>query len=271
MKSPTNGSRRYLVLSTVTSVTEVADNIFVLRFFSREVASTIRPGQFINVKVMPGYSPLLRRPFSVYRVVGDEVEIIFNAVGQGTRILSKKRAGEELDVLGPLGKWYGVDTEFDTALLVAGGLGVAPMPIVTEAVNAKKKRVVTFLGARTGSQAVLSHLDNIHLATDDGSKGFHGTVVDLLRHRFDKENFSKPKIFACGPNAMLKHVARFAEGHNIPCEVSLECSMACGFGICQGCPVEKRHELSFANSDRKKYYLVCKDGPVFSSNDIVIE
>jgi len=250
----------------ITSIKEVGNNIFVVRFHSPHLASSTRPGQFVNIKVVDGYLPLLRRPFSVYHSEQEDVEIIFNAIGTGTTILSRKKVGEEIDVLGPLGIPYNIVDEYEEAILIAGGLGVAPLPILTNALRDRKKKIYTFLGARTSDQLVTQHLENISLSTDDGSRGFHGTVVDLAEAEIRRNVFSKPKIFACGPNAMLKSVTALASSLGIPAEISVECAMACGFGICQGCPVERHDNTAAA----PKYYLVCKDGPVFNTNAIML-
>lgn len=242
----------------------VGDKIFVLRFHSPHIASSITPGQFLNIKVGDGCDPLLRRPFSVYRVDGDEVEIIYSVIGRGTVALSRKKEGDDLDVLGPLGKPFTVDdAAFETAVLVAGGLGIAPLPILTGSLRREGKKIATFVGARSAGALVLDHLEAIRVSTDDGSKGFHGTVVDLLRERFAREEFVKPKLFGCGPTAMLGSLAAFSREREIPCEVSLEGAMACGFGICQGCPVE------LVNGPQR-YALMCKDGPTFDVRRIRI-
>lgn len=264
-------SKRGIFFCPVETVRVVGDNIFVLRFRSPEIAHATLPGQFVNIRVVAGYLPLLRRPFSVYHTDGEFVEIIFNAVGRGTQILSRKKAGDTLDVMGPLGHPYGFDDGFITALLVAGGLGVAPLPMITKFVADAQKRVVTFLGTRTRNQIVTDYLKNVSLATDDGSEGFSGTVVELLASRLAAGKFDRPKIFACGPNIMLKRLAELAASYGIACEVSLECAMACGFGICQGCPVELTDGYEGGVDNRKKYALVCKEGPVFDAREVCIE
>jgi dihydroorotate dehydrogenase electron transfer subunit len=241
----------------VLSLNEVAENIFVLTVQAPEVAAAVRPGQFINVRVAEGTDPLLRRPFSVYRTERDQIEIIFNVVGKGSSALRRKRPGDTLDILGPLGVPFSFSgDDFDTAVLVGGGLGVAPFPLATQMLRAVNKKIVTYLGARTAAQLVPTHLDNVHVATDDGSKGFHGTVVELLTRELEALKLSRPKIFACGPTKMLHALAAVAMEKDIPAEVSLEGPMACGFGICQGCPVELM-------GGEKKYALMCKDGPTF--------
>ncbi len=251
-------------IGRVLSLEEVADSIFVLTFQSAEIAARVQAGQFINIRVAEGTDPLLRRPFSVYRTEHDRVQIVFNIVGKGSAALCRKRANDALDVLGPLGVPFSLnDQGFDTAVLVAGGLGVAPLPLSTQTLRAGGKRIVTYLGARTAGQLVEQHLDNVHIATDDGSKGFRGTVVELIASELDALKRHRPKIFACGPTKMLQAVAAVALAEEIPCEVSLEGPMACGFGICQGCPVELL-------GGEKRYALMCKDGPTFDVRRIKI-
>lgn len=248
----------------VLSVRPLRENIFVLAFDGGPIGPDVRPGQFVNVRVAGGVEPLLRRPFSVYRVDGRTVEIIFNVVGRGTDLLSKKRPGEEIDVLGPLGVPFSVDAgDYVTAILVAGGLGVAPMPVLTQALAGRSLPVRTLVGGRSASFVVTDHLRQVSVATDDGSLGVHGTVVDLLLSVLDAEMPERPRIFGCGPTAMLRALSNLARDRSILCEVSLEGPMACGIGICQGCPVE-------LTDGPRKYALVCKDGPTFDVRRINI-
>jgi dihydroorotate dehydrogenase electron transfer subunit len=241
----------------VAGVAQVAENIFVLSFTSKEIAGSIQPGQFVNLKIDCATDPLLRRPFSAYRVDGDRVEIIFNVVGKGTSVLRNKQPGHTIDVLGPLGVPFTVHNgQYETAILIGGGLGVAPFPILTTALKKAGKRILTFLGSRSASHLVENHLENIQVATDDGTKGYHGNVVDLTREAMNTRTLDGLKMFACGPTAMLRALASFAREQDIQCEVSLEGPMGCGFGICQGCPVELVGE-------DPKYALMCKDGPAF--------
>jgi len=251
-------------LCVVRGVREVAQNTYVLQFSSSFISSNVLPGQFVNLRAEVGIEPLLRRPFSVYRTFDDIVEVIFNVVGRGTSLLHRKVAGDVLDVLGPLGVPFSLSANgFTTAILIGGGLGIAPLPISTSALARGGKSAVTFLGARTALQLVESHLMNVHIATDDGSKGFHGTVVDLAKAYIHENDIPSPKIFACGPTAMLRAVASLAREAQIPCEVSLEGAMGCGFGICQGCPVE-------LVGGERRYGLMCTDGPTFDITRVKI-
>ena len=227
-----------------------------------QLAPLVQPGQFAHVRILPLKEALLRRPFSVYNIDGENIEIVFNVIGRGTAVLRAKQPHECIDVIGPLGKPFTFAGEdFETGVLIAGGLGVAPMPTLTRALRQAGKEVVTFLGARTRGAVTPFYLENVHLATDDGSEGHHGTVVDLARRMLGDLASRRPKLFACGPTAMLRAVAGLARETGFPCEVSLEGPMACGFGICQGCPVE----LADAPG---RYLLMCKDGPTFDAQDL---
>ena len=247
----------------VLNFRSVAANIFVLSFDAPGIAAAAKPGQFLNIKVSEFDIPLLRRPFSIFSVKGDSVEIIFNIIGIGTVLLSKKKAGEEIDIIGPLGNAYSLDEEDGTAILVGGGLGVAPLPILTSSLSKSRKKIVTYLGARSSAAIVTEGLRNVRIATDDGSSGFKGTVVELMKNEAAKEKFARARIYGCGPNPMLRALASAAKELDVPCEVSLESAMACGIGICQGCPIE-------TIAGEKKYALVCKEGTVFDSRSVVI-
>ncbi len=246
----------------VTETLELENQIFLLKIYSPEIASVIKPGQFLNIRVSTSYYPLLRRPFSVCDVEGDHFYIMFNIYGEGTKLLARKNPGEMMDILGPLGNGFNLKDDYDTAVIAAGGLGAAPFPYLTRMLP-KDKNIITFVGGRSHSDLIKYGLKNISLSTDDGSEGFKGTVVELISSRLPKLGGQRIKIFGCGPNAMLRSLKEIAIANDINCEVSTECAMACGFGICQGCPIEAADQMD-------KYLLVCKDGPVFNVKDVVI-
>jgi len=251
-------------LCPVRNVVQVAQGVFVLTCISPRIAASILPGQFVNIRIGTGTEPLLRRPFSVYRTNGCDIEIVFQVVGQGTDMLRHLGEADRVDVLGPLGTPYRYESpDFETAVLVAGGLGIAPLPILTSFLKRAGKPVVSFIGARESALLVDLHLEQVSVATDDGTRGFHGTVVDLARSHLRSGHFAHPKIFSCGPTRMLASTARLAKEFGIPCEVSLEGPMGCGFGICQGCPVELL-------AGERKYALMCKEGPVFDASTILM-
>jgi dihydroorotate dehydrogenase electron transfer subunit len=242
--------------------TEVAHNTYTLGFQSPRIASSSMPGQFVNILTdKPGNNPLLRRPFSVARMDDQIIEILFHVVGSGTQLLAKKQKGDWVDVIGPLGQSFHLNADFEKAILVGGGIGVAPFPFLTSQLQNMGKDIETYLGFRNEKQIYSDYLANVHIATDDGSKGFHGNVVQLLESNLNGMSSVKMKIFACGPTVMMKSLSEFAKRRNMCCELSLEGQMACGIGICQGCPVERV-------DSEKHYALVCKDGPTFLSTDI---
>lgn len=263
MKTRERRKDRIQTLALVESGAEVAQGIHSLRFRSEPIAQRARPGQFVNVLLRDSYAPLLRRPFSISMVEGSSLTLLYNIIGRGTRLLASKRPGDELDVLGPLGQPFDIDGSFRTAIIVAGGLGVAPFPFLVRSLEAAGKAVRSYIGARAATQVITAGLPEPQVATDDGSAGWRGTVVDLLREDLRRRPLEEAKIFACGPTPMMKALAAFAAEAKIECELSLEGDMACGIGLCQGCPVEMR-------TGGKRYALVCVDGPTFPSNEIIL-
>lgn len=249
---------------TIHSFECLTNEILELTFISDHVASVARPGHFINIRVDNNF-PLLRRPFSIFNIDGNKISIVFNVIGTGTRVLAKKRKGDTIDILGPCGNDFlkFADGEYNTAVFVGGGIGVAPIPFLTKRFPVKKK-IMTFLGARHKELIVTKGLKNLKIATDDGSDGFHGTVLDLIKDDFSKNNYGETRFFICGPTRMMKAVADFANGRGSDCYASLETDMACGIGLCQGCNIE-------TNGSSKKYALVCKEGTIFETRTVKLQ
>lgn len=248
-----------VIKAEVEGIKKLTEFIHLIKVYSPEIASIIKPGQFCNIKVSDTGFPLLRRPFSVCDVDGDYIFFMFDIHGEGTRLLAKKNKGDELDILGPLGHGFNYDDDFDKAVIVAGGLGIAPFPYLVRELG--DREVVSLIGGRNKFYVTEYGLKNVQFATDDGSQGRQGTVVDLLGDNLGLFE-SKCKVFSCGPTPMLKALQVLCNEKNIECEIATECAMACGFGICQGCPVEP--------ADGGAYKLVCKDGPVFNARDIML-
>jgi len=249
----------YIEKSRVESQTKINDNTFLLKVKSPSIAISASPGQFCNVKVSENTTPLLRRPFSICDVEGESVYFLFDIHGEGTKILSQKKIGDKLEILGPLGNGFQFQGDYETAIIIAGGLGSAPFPFLTKKLS-DYKDVISLVGARNKDLVITHNLRNVSVATDDGSIGFHGTVIDLLKRKIEALSKNKFRIFACGPNPMLKALQLYCNESNLDCQISLESVMACGFGICQGCPID--------SADGESYLLVCKDGPVFDSKAV---
>lgn len=218
--------------------------MFVIGFDAPEIATIARAGQFVNIGWSPG--PLLRRPFSIYRTDGGTVEIVLKAVGVGTAQLLAMERGDRVSVLGPLGRGFALSGR--SVVLVSGGLGVAPMPLAAREAKAAGMEVTWVHGARTaGELCTEADADRVVWATDDGSRGFHGTAVAAAP--------DAGMVLACGPNRMLAAVAeRWPDA-----QVAVETYMGCGTGVCLGCAVPLR---------RGGYDRACTEGPVYRAADI---
>lgn len=239
----------------------LTSEILELTFISDYLSTAAKPGQFINIRVGDNF-PLLRRPFSIFNIEGKKVSIVFNVIGTGTKVLARKRKGDTLDILGPCGNSFlsFADASFDTAVFVGGGIGVAPFPFLTKHFPMGKK-IVTYLGGRHKELIITKGLTNINISTDDGSEGYKGTVLELIKKDFSEHDYGTMRFFVCGPSRMMKAVAEFANEINSECYASLECDMACGIGLCQGCNIE-------VLGSEKKYKLVCKEGTIFETKTV---
>ncbi|NVM57436.1 MAG: dihydroorotate dehydrogenase electron transfer subunit [Desulfobacterales bacterium] len=238
-----------------------------------ELARMAHPGHFVMVRPPDRRIPLLRRPFSVHNrlVEGDKVcgfELLYKVVGQGTRALSELRAGDLLDVLGPLGNGFSCPEGIRDVFLVAGGVGVASLYYLALFLSEHRAvRPTVFLGGAAAADilcqgAFESMGTKVRVTTEDGSLGETGVITSLVQKALEVDG--KPEIvYACGPRAMLKAVSDIAAGYDVRCQVSLETAMACGFGVCLGCAVQKA-------GSREAYFHACADGPVFDSRDIII-
>jgi len=255
------------VTATITASRKISRDVSVITFDCPEIAMAARPGNFVNIKVNDSTQPLLRRPFSIHDVRGTSIDIMAKTVGCGTAILADSPCSATMQVLGPLGNSFNCsDAPFETALLVSGGIGTAPMLFLEKHLAATGISCINFIGGRTSEDLLSENLSNCRTATDDGSAGFRGTVVDLLENDITllKAN-GRLKVFACGPNPMLKAVAIFCRTHGIPCELSLESVMGCGIGICYGCSVEVIMPEGGTGT-----VLLCREGPVIDGERLVL-
>ena len=245
---------------------KIQGNYFHLILQAPKITKESLPGQFLNIKVNDAYEPLLRRPFSIHRVKGINIELLYEVVGSATQVLSHRKPGEYLDVIGPLGNGFTLNTKHKTlSILVAGGMGVAPLVFLAE--KLKDSRRAVLIGAKTKNQ-LLCEKDfrdlgcEVKISTDDGSRGFKGKVTELLK-KFLRNNASNPitqvTLYACGPRPMLREISRISKKYKMPAQVSLEEHMACGIGACLGCVV----------NTKDGFKRVCKEGPVFNGDEII--
>jgi dihydroorotate dehydrogenase electron transfer subunit len=269
-------SGRFPVIGNV----EVAPCVYRLDFDAPNVARSAKPGQFVMIRPAgAGTSPLLARPFSLYRLWPEEgrAAVLFRVVGEGTRELARLRPGEQLSVVGPLGRGFVFDQSLETAYLVAGGMGVAPIAALAEFLFRAGVPATIFYGLRSESEVVPEARDlladcasELITACEEGFSGAgtktakmaacQGLVTDPLSVWLALE--ARP-IFACGPRPMLKKVAELSQEFQAPAQVSLETHMACGFGVCLGCVTPLRDKNGAARWGR-----VCTEGPVFRGEEV---
>ncbi len=248
----------------ISNIALVANKIFLMELESKYLASEARPGQFVKIRCDQTLDPLLPRPFSIYDAENGRIKILYQVVGQGTRLLSQKKPGDEVSILGPLGNGFSIDGKKTNAMLIAGGIGAAPLYFLARKLVEENKDVKLYFGAKNKEN--LSTIDQfkklgigIHIATEDGSYGVKGFVTCLLNNKFlvGAQNFV-PLLYVCGPWPMMKEIAKFCQKNNLTGQASLEKEMACGVGACLGCVVKIKGE----------YKRVCNDGPVFNMSDV---
>jgi dihydroorotate dehydrogenase electron transfer subunit len=248
---------------------ELASGCFRITFLSEEIAAAARPGQFLHVRVAPSLDPLLRRPLSVHAVNRQtgEVALLYRVTGRGTELLARKKKGDSLDVLGPLGRGFALPGPGRRAAVVAGGIGVAPLFFLLQRLAGAGNPADVLLGARSSKMLILEKEIRalgffVRTATDDGSAGYRGAVTDLLAELLAQGGTEM--VYACGPVAMLAATARLLEKHGVKGQVSLEERMGCGVGACFSCACRVRE-----GDGRESYRRVCCEGPVFWAGEVV--
>jgi len=249
----------------VLSQEEVCRDTFLLWLSGPALARGAAPGRFLMILCGEGLDPLLPRPMSYHRFrqAGGERQfaVLYDVRGRGTAWLSRRRPGDRLLAFGPLGRGFAVESSARHLLLVAGGLGIAPLVALAEEAVAKGLAVTLLYGARSADRLVPVSLVprdvEVVLATDDGSRGHHGPVTDLVPRYLAWAD----QVLACGPREMYSALAQAVRacGLRRPVQVLLEEHMACGTGVCYGCAVPTRRGMR----------LVCRDGPRFSLWDVV--
>ena len=257
----------------------VAPNHYVLKLKSKNIAQAAKPGQFVQVLCSESFDPLLPRPFSFLNTTRNEFTILYQVAGKGTKILSEIEKGNSLWILGPLGNGFTLPNpkteKSKQYLLVGGGVGIPPLYHFAETIlkQNKKANIHVFLGGRHKSLLLCEDKFKkirvpLHLSTNDGSKGHKGFVTDVLKSFVLSEKSEDKTIYTCGPTLMLKAVSLLAKDWNIPCEVSVEVPMACGFGVCLGCAIKVcKHETP----EEHRFAIACTEGPVFMGDKILWE
>lgn len=251
--------------AAVVSALEVMPENYIIWLEAPEIAVGARPGQFLMVGC--GEDTVLPRPFSVHRADNNRIAILFNIVGKGTRWLSLRKKGDTLNIFGPLGNGFTIDPDARNLLIVAGGIGIAPLCFLAERAAAAGKKVTLLIGARSaGCLFPVSSPQSLYdggmlpsnicviTATDDGSEGCRGPVTGLVPAYAEGID----QIFACGPLAMYRTMAQMPELKGKFVQISLEITMGCGTGVCYGCTIRTKNGLK----------QVCTDGPVFDIGEV---
>jgi len=231
----------------------------LLTLLAPEVAAVAQPGQFVMVS-LPGSGFHLRRPLSLHSVDGERVRVLVEPRGEGSRALAAAGVADVLSLAGPLGTGFPLE-RLSSAFIVAGGIGTAPFQFVVDLLAARGVPLTAVFGFRDAEQARLAgafEIDDLYLATDDGSVGRHATAVDLAREVGAGPGAS---VLACGPAPMLAATRAWARQADLQGFASLEAHMACGTGACHGCVVPTKNG----------YLRVCVDGPVFSFDTLDLD
>ena len=261
----------YNEISKVISNEEISKGIFKTVLHAPAISVNAHPGQFVNILPSADWDHIMRRPMSIASQGNDEISIIYKAIGVGTCIMANWEKGEKVDIIGPLGNyWYGYEAIFP--ILIGGGVGIAPILNLHNHLLEKNIDHILIMGARHAAEHFLQHKpqNNIFLATDDGSLGIKGNVIDTVKYIDSQKSIpDNAKIYSCGPPLMMEAVRIHSLKNNLACDLALETIMACGIGICQGCTVERKVDKIDAHSYRNRFALACIDGPIFSGEEII--
>jgi len=280
MPAPPSDARSFE--AQVVRVEPCGDDAVLLALRPELALPKIRASRFFMLKPLEREAPLIPRPFSIYRQDDGAVVFLIKKMGRGTRALAAMRPGERARMIGPLGNgWPTLDGDGPPWVMLAGGVGSAPFYLGLEqalagmdgATPARPEQLAYLFGAAT--KGLLYDVDafrglgaRVFTATDDGSDGYHGNVIGLLRELWERGELPREvRLLACGPERMLEAVEELARENGLAAWLSLETLMGCGVGICNGCPVPTRPEGPLGDWPNAK---CCVEGPVFSADAITL-
>ena len=250
--------------AVVLSQEMIAPQIFSLWLQTEQIAGAAVPGQFISVYSNDS-GRMLPRPISICEIDREKktLRIVYRVAGKGTDEFSKCVAGDKLEILGPLGNGFPLDRcpEGKKAFLIGGGIGVPPMLQLSKELKGEVQVVAGYRDSQLFLADELSQNGKLYVATEDGSVGTKGNVLDCIR----ENGLEADVIFACGPTPMLRAIKAYEEEKNIECWISLEEKMACGIGACLACVCKSKEVDHHSNVHNKR---ICKEGPVFLADDV---
>lgn len=265
--------------SRVLENIRLGEDCFKLILSAPEIVKKSQAGHFVHIRVNPFFHPLLRRAFSIHDINSQKgtLEVVFKVIGTGTEHLSRKKKGDIVNLLGPLGKIFSYPDKEDISIMIAGGLGIVPVYFLTRDLIRKKHRgkIYFLYGAKEKGQLYcLSDTRKLPrgkvktlYSTDDGSYGYNGYLDALLKQVLKKEDKSRVKIYACGPEGLLAKLSHLAKEENLFCQLSLEVGMPCGMGTCMGCVVKFKPDCNSPVTFKR----VCCEGPVFNAKEVILD
>ncbi len=252
-------AEKYKEQAVIIRQEEISYGVYSMWLKTEQVAGQAKPGQFVSVYCHEG-SRLLPRPISICEIDREDqaIRIVYRVVGKGTEELSQMRTGRCLDIVGPLGNGFPLKDK--KAFLIGGGIGIPPLLELAKELKSEKQMV---LGYRDSMflQEEFKKQGSLYVATEDGSYGTDGNVLDAIR----ENGLNAEIIYACGPMPMLRAVKAYAKERGIECWISLEERMACGIGACLGCVCHSKERDSHTNVNNKR---ICKEGPVFRAEEV---
>ncbi|WP_317346986.1 dihydroorotate dehydrogenase electron transfer subunit [Blautia argi] len=247
----------------IISQEKIAAEIYSMWIEAAEIAEQTRPGQFISVYCKDN-SRILPRPISVCEIDKEKgaLRIVYRIAGKGTDEFSHMQAGDTVDIMGPLGNGFPMEeAKGKRVFLMGGGIGIPPMVQTAKEAEAEITVIAGYRNSEIFLKEELEKAGKLVVATEDGSVGTKGNVMDAIR----ENNLEADVIFACGPTPMLRAIKNYAEEKNILCYISMEEKMACGIGACLACVCKSKEKDSHSHVHNKR---VCKDGPVFLSTEV---
>lgn len=254
-------------IGKVIQQNEIAANIYEMQI-ETSIAKYAKPGQFVSVFTKDN-SKILPRPISICKIETNTITLVYRIAGEGTKEFATYIEGDEISLMGPLGNGFSCDeiSEGKTVILMGGGIGVPPMLGCAKALAARNVNVNSVMGYRNNETFLSDEFEkvsNLTIATEDGSVGTRGNVIDAIKANAVKGDY----IFACGPKPMLRAIASYASSENITCYISMEERMACGIGACLACTCKTTDIDDHSKVNNKR---ICKDGPVFLAGDIDLD
>jgi dihydroorotate dehydrogenase electron transfer subunit len=270
---PFNGMLLIVIYTTKAKIlnhTLLAPDTWLLRLHCPEIASAAKPGQFVMASVNSSDeipSPILKRALAVYSADDNNFSLLIRIAGDGTRKICQIAPGNSLNLVGPLGNGFNLDRgRKKQNIITAGGSGIASVYMLARGLQKRGEDVTLVYGGKSTSDlAGLSDFQAlnipVHTATEDGSAGYRGLVTGALEQVLDGLEGKPFNIYTCGPNPMMKAVCALAANKSMPCQISVEIKMACGFGVCLGCAVKTT----------KGNRLACSHGPVFDASEFIWE